>query len=86
MESDQEDVLSQLSADDLIKIIQELSPAYRMVFNLYAIEGYSHKEIADSLDITVNTSKSQLSRARKMLQNMLLASEQGENIKMMRNE
>ena len=75
-----------LEVEDLMNMVRELPMGYRTVFNLYAIEGYSHKEIADSLDITVNTSKSQLSRARKMLQNMLLASEQGENIKMMRNE
>lgn len=75
-----------LEVEDLMNMVRELPMGYRTVFNLYAIEGYSHKEIADSLDITVNTSKSQLSRARKMLQNMLLASEKGENIKMMRNE
>jgi len=75
-----------LEVEDLMNMVRELPMGYRTVFNLYAIEGYSHKEIADSLDITVNTSKSQLSRARKMLQNILLASEQGGNIKMMRNE
>jgi len=60
-----------LSEKDLLKLIQELPDGYRMVFNLYAIEGYSHKEIGDKLGISENTSKSQLSRARVALQNKL---------------
>lgn len=63
-----EDVLQQLSAEDLMNIIKELTPKYRMVFNLYAIEGYSHKEIGEMLNISEGTSKSNLSRARKILQ------------------
>lgn len=62
------DVLSQLSAKELLAFIQQLTPAYRMVFNLYAIEGYSHKEIARMLEISEGTSKSNLSRARVILQ------------------
>jgi len=62
------DVVDQVSADDLVKMIQELSPQYRMVFSLYAIEGYSHKEIGDMLGISEGASKSNLSRARKILQ------------------
>ena len=50
-------------------MIQELSPAYRMVFNLYAVEGYSHEEISKKLKIAEGTSKSNLARARKILQN-----------------
>ena len=61
----------QLDAEDLIKLIEELPVGYRTVFNLYAIEGYSHAEIAEQLGINENTSKSQLSRARKWLQNRL---------------
>jgi RNA polymerase sigma factor (sigma-70 family) len=68
LESDQEDALSKISAADLINLIQELSPAYRMVFNLFAIEGYSHKEISVMLSISEGTSKSNLSRARAVLQ------------------
>ena len=60
-------ILSELSANDLLKLIQELSPQYRMVFNLYAIEGYSHKEICSKLNIKEGTSKSNLSRAREIL-------------------
>jgi len=60
-------VISELSAKDLLKLIQELSPQYKTVFNLYAIEGYSHKEICQMLDIKEGTSKSNLSRAREIL-------------------
>jgi RNA polymerase sigma factor (sigma-70 family) len=59
---------SDIDARELIRFIQELSPKYRMVFNLYAIEGYSHKEIGEMLGITEGTSKSNLSRARDILQ------------------
>lgn len=62
------DVLGQLSSNEIIQLIQELSPAYRMTFNLYAIEGYSHKEISEMLGISEGTSKSNLSRARYILQ------------------
>jgi RNA polymerase sigma factor (sigma-70 family) len=57
-----------LGAEDLLKIIRELPPKYRMVFNLYAIEGYSHKEISEMVNISEGTSKSNLSRARLILQ------------------
>ncbi len=62
-----EDFSTDIDARELIKFIQELSPKYRMVFNLYAIEGYSHKEISNMLGITEGTSKSNLSRARDIL-------------------
>jgi RNA polymerase sigma factor (sigma-70 family) len=57
-----------LEAVDLMEIIRELPPKYRMVFNLYAIEGYSHKEISQMIKISEGTSKSNLSRARVILQ------------------
>jgi len=57
-----------LEANDLLDIIRELPPKYRMVFNLYAIEGYSHKEISKMVNISEGTSKSNLSRARLILQ------------------
>ncbi len=60
-------ILSDLAAKDLLRLIQELSPQYRMVFNLYAVEGYSHKEICEKLNIKEGTSKSNLSRAREIL-------------------
>ncbi len=61
-----------LEEDDLMSLVESLPTGYRTVFNLYAIEGYSHKEIADNLQISVNTSKSQLSRARVLLQHKLV--------------
>ncbi len=61
-----------LEAEDLLKMINELPMGYRIVFNMYAIDGFSHKEIANHLEINENTSKSQLSRARAMLQRNLL--------------
>jgi RNA polymerase sigma factor (sigma-70 family) len=63
--------MSGLEVKDLMKLVQQLSPIYRVVFNLYAIEGYSHKEIAEQLGITEGASKSQLSRARAMLREKL---------------
>ena len=71
---------SRLAAEELLKIIQELPEGYRIVFNLYAIEGYTHKEISEELGININTSKSQLSRARKWLQSRLMEIEQTEKI------
>ncbi len=64
-----------LEAEDLMQMIQELPQGYRTIFNLYAIEGYNHKEIAEQLEISVNTSKSQLSRARSLLQKKLVENE-----------
>ncbi len=66
-----EAIESQLAADDLLNLICKLPVGYRTIFNLYAIEGYTHQEIADMLQISVNTSKSQLSRARIVIQKEL---------------
>lgn len=60
-----------LMADDLLKIINAMPKGYRVVFNLFAIEGYSHKEIAEKLGVTENTSKSQYSRARQFVKKIL---------------
>ncbi|HEU4606528.1 MAG TPA: sigma-70 family RNA polymerase sigma factor, partial [Chitinophagaceae bacterium] len=60
--------LDQLAEKDIIRFIQELSPGYKTVFNLYVVEGYSHREIADMLGISEGTSKSQLARAKGILQ------------------
>lgn len=62
---------AEFTHEELLKIINMLPEGYKMVFNLYAIEGYKHKEIADLLNIDVNTSKSQFSRARKLIQTKL---------------
>jgi RNA polymerase sigma-70 factor (ECF subfamily) len=70
-EPDYQSLADHLEAEDLIKLIQELPTGYRLVFNMYAVDGYSHKEIAGQLGISENTSKSQLSRARTCLQKLL---------------
>lgn len=64
--------MSQIHAKDLMRLVQNLSNGYRLVFNMYAIEGYSHKEIAEKLGITEGASKSQLSRARAILKEQVL--------------
>lgn len=61
-----------LDAEELQRLIDELPTGYKTIFNLYAIEGYSHKEIANMMGINENTSKSQLSRARALLQKQLV--------------
>ena len=68
VEPDLQVLEDKLEAQDLMNLIEMLPQGYRTVFNLYAIEGYTHDEISKQLDISVNTSKSQLSRARKYLQ------------------
>lgn len=70
-EPDYDQMSDHLEAEDLLKLIQKLPPGYQVVFNMYAIDGYSHKEIAAQLGISENTSKSQLSRARAYLQRLL---------------
>ena len=60
--------LDNLAEKDIINLIQELSPGYRTVFNMYVVEGYSHKDIGNILGISEGTSKSQLARAKAILQ------------------
>lgn len=64
-------VIEKISAKEIIALVQQLPEGYRVVFNLYAVEGYTHKEIADMLNIAVGTSKSQYARARSAMQQML---------------
>lgn len=64
-------ILDQFCTDDITKIIQALPDKMRIVFNMYAIEGYSHQEIADELNISVGTSKSNLHDARKQIKRNL---------------
>ncbi|WP_316791753.1 RNA polymerase sigma factor [Pedobacter frigoris] len=68
---DKENILSHIHYEDLIRMVQQLSIAYRTVFNLFAIDGYSHEEIASMLSISVGTSKSNLFKAREQLKKML---------------
>lgn len=64
-------VLDSLAERDILELVQQLSPGYRTVFNMYVVEGYTHKEIGDMLGISEGTSKSQLSRAKVILQEMV---------------
>ncbi len=66
-------IVEKMAADELLVLINELPPGYRMVFNLNIIEGYTHKEIGQMLEISENTSKSQLSRARASLQKKIFS-------------
>ena len=64
-------VLDNLAERDIVQLIQQLSPGYRTVFNMYVVEGYTHKQIAELLRISEGTSKSQLSRAKLILQDLV---------------
>jgi len=65
------DAISRCSEKEILEAIQKLSPAYRTVFNMYVIEGYAHKEIADRLGISESTSRSNLVKARSKLQALI---------------
>lgn len=65
------DAISQCTEKDILAAVKKLTPAYRAVFNMYVIEGFSHKEIADQLEITESTSRSNLVKARLKLQAIL---------------
>lgn len=67
--------IDKMSYDEILSIVQKLSPVYRAVFNLYVIDGFKHEEIAEQLDISVGASKSNLSKARANLKKMLLEAE-----------
>jgi RNA polymerase sigma-70 factor (ECF subfamily) len=64
-------VLDSLAEKDIVQLVQQLSPGYRTVFNMYVVEGYTHKQIAEILGISEGTSKSQLSRAKLILQDLV---------------
>lgn len=66
-----EHILEEIASEEIMEVIQGLTPQYRLTFLLYAVEGYNHKEIAAKLNITEGTSKSNLSRARMILQERL---------------
>lgn len=73
LSNDDPDALSHLTEQEILAAVQELSPAYRAVFNLYVVEGYSHKEIGDALQITESTSRSNLVKARIKLKEYFTA-------------
>src|SRR5215203_1166384 len=64
-------VLDNLAEKDIVKLVQQLSPGYRTVFNMYVVEGFTHRQIAEILEISEGTSKSQLSRAKIILQELV---------------
>lgn len=70
--SDELSAIQKIGYDELLGLISELPPGFRTVFNMYVIEGYSHKEIAEALGISEVTSRSQLQRARVMLQKKIV--------------
>jgi RNA polymerase sigma-70 factor (ECF subfamily) len=80
VDADVEDALDHLEASFLLEMIQRLPDGYRLVFNLYAIEGYSHVEIAKQLDISESTSRSQYARARSQLQRLIKAAYQEKTV------
>jgi len=67
-----EDVFAKMGADDLMELVQQLPPRYRMVFNLYVMEGFNHQQISESMNISEGTSKSNLARAREILKRKVL--------------
>jgi len=77
-EFDQSKALSNYQMEELLKMIRELPTGCQTVFNLFAIEGYSHKEIAEMLEVSEGTSKSQFARARKLLQDKIAEEENTE--------
>lgn len=70
--ADNEKVLSRLRVEEIMELVQNMPTGYRTVFNLYAIEGYSHQEIADELGVTESTSKTQYRKARNYLMNIIV--------------
>ena len=66
-----DDFLSKMAAEDVAALVQKLPPAYRLTLNLFALEGYSHLEIAEMLSISVGTSKSNVAKARARLKQMM---------------
>lgn len=76
---EQENILSGLQYQDIVKLVQKLSLAYRTVFNLFVIDGFSHTEISEKLSISVGTSKSNLFKARQQLKEMILSLEKHNN-------
>jgi RNA polymerase sigma-70 factor (ECF subfamily) len=79
LETNDWSALDRLAVKDIMQAVQELSPGYRTVFNLYVIEGYTHKDIAEMMGISEGTSKSQLARAKAILQNVITGKKKGSN-------
>lgn len=69
--STDEDIISELSAQEILSLLENLPEGYRIVFNLYAVEGYSHKDISEKLGISESTSKTQYFRAKRAMREQL---------------
>lgn len=76
-----EDIIAKIGTKELLHMVQQLPPAYRMIFNLYVFEGMKHREIAELLGIFEGTSKSNLSDARAILQKAVSESMQSSQVK-----
>jgi RNA polymerase sigma-70 factor (ECF subfamily) len=76
VEDDTSDALSEMSLQEMLDLIRQLPEGYKTVFNMYVIDGFSHKEIAAELGISINTSKTQLMKARTLLQKKILNNRQ----------
>jgi RNA polymerase sigma-70 factor (ECF subfamily) len=76
-----EDIVGKLEYKELLEMISELPPGYKTVFNLYIIEGYKHREIAEILGVSINTSKSQLILAKKKLREIYKKKQSIKNVK-----
>ena len=75
VESKDVNALSELSLKEMLHHIQQLPTGYRTIFNLYVIDGFSHKEIAEKLNVSISTSKSQLMKARRILQKKIVVNQ-----------
>ena len=75
LDAEDVDAVSKMNEETLLKLIEQMPPGYRTVFNLFAIEGYSHKEIADAMGVTENTSKTQFLKAKNWLKKNLIITE-----------
>ena len=71
LKQDDPDAVSRMSTQEILSAVQKLTPVYRMVFNLYVVEGYSHREIGERMGITESTSRSNLVKARAKLKDLL---------------
>ncbi len=71
MENFDDNIIDRLSEQEILKAVQALSPAYKLVFNLYVLEGFNHNEIAQKLGISTGASKSNLSKARAKLKTII---------------
>src|SRR4030095_4111675 len=74
--ADSEDTFDKISYDEILRAIQKLTPGYRVIFNLFVIEGFSHEEIASRLGISIGSSKSSLARGRRQMQKILFQQKQ----------